>query len=347
MRFLLRKLGTTVVGCLWLLQLSAQELFLHHEPASNVPKGALGVRFFAKTYNEFGQQRNAGTFRLMYGLTPKLTLMASATTSNHHAPTLPFDLITHTHGATLPNGTTQTTFFTNNIRRGRPYSYRLNGFYFYGKYRFLTIDGQNKHFRMAIYGEYSLVTSAHDEAEPNLLDDTKGYGGGLLATYLNKRFAVSLTAGMIIPKKYTELQQDPDQILPAIFTELQYGRAVVYDLAFGYLLYPKKYESYNQNNVNIYLEFIGRHYQAAQITQNGENVAPSAFALRENNYVEIYPGIQRIIHSNLRLDFSVGLPLIRQSYNHFYPVFHFGVQQYFYFNKKKPADPKLISTTKK
>ena len=45
---------------------------------------------------------------------------------------------------------------------------------------------------MAAYAEWSNTNVTHDEAEPTLLGDTRGYGGGLITTYLKNHFAATL-----------------------------------------------------------------------------------------------------------------------------------------------------------
>lgn len=309
--------------------LSAQELFPLNEPASNVPKKAIGIRVFNHSYNEAGTVRGLNALRLMYGLLPRLTLMATGTMSNHHGKNFPTNLATHTHDVN------QTVYSTGSYVLGVYYPYRFNGISFYAKYRFISQDSQNKHFRMAAYGGYSFLNVSHDEAEPNLLDDTKGYGGGLITTYLKRRFALSLTSGFIIPQNRTGNIPDPYTNEP-ISTEVQYGKALEYNLSIGYLLLPKKYENYDQTNWNIYLEFMGKAYEQAKITQYGfKNVPITTPLLEKGNYIDVCPGIQAIIKSNLRIDLSVKFPFINKSYAHFYPVYTLGIQRYFYPRKKK------------
>lgn len=157
-----------------------QELFPHSEPASTIPKGVIGIRVFGESFKEINTQRNMGAVRIMYGLTPKLSIYISASASNHHGKNLPANLVTHTH---IGN---QHIYFAQNIQKGLAYPYLFNGFNFFAKYRFLSIDGEKKHFRMATYGEFSNVQQAHDEAEPDLLEDTKGYGAGLMNNLFKK-----------------------------------------------------------------------------------------------------------------------------------------------------------------
>jgi hypothetical protein len=259
----------------------------------------------------------------MYGATARLSLIASVSISNHHDHKLPKDLINHTH---LGN---QTIYYTQPIKRGVEYPFLYNGLHLFAKYRFLSNDEQNKHFRLAAYGEWSNVGVAHDEAEPNLLDDTGGYGFGLISTLLRNRFAVSLTSGFIVPDPYYETQPDVSGG-PDLPTKISYGNAIKYNLSFGYRLYPRKYEGYEQANWNLYIELIGKSYNAATVIQNGTTIKAKTAALQSGSYVEIYPGLQRIINSNTRIEFCYGFNLIGYSYVHFTPVWTFAIQRYFY-----------------
>ena len=306
----------------------SQELFPLAEPASTIPKGVLGARFFAEHFLEIKQPRNMGALRIMYGVTPHLTLMVTTNISNHHDHVLPRNLITHTHQGN------QTIFYTNPTVYGKKYDYIFGGFNFYAKYRFLSFDNEGKHFRMALYGEYSTIKIAHDEAEPDLMEDNGGYGSGLITTWLYNKLAVSLTTGFIIPQKYSE-DSYPTSYNPAVKTDLLYGRAFNYSLSMGYRLIPKEYSNYNETNYNIYIELMGKYYEGAKIFQNNERAKITNPALKENFYLEVHPGIQKIIRSNTRIEFSIGLPFINKSYVHFSPLYSIGIQRYFYPDKKR------------
>lgn len=60
---------------------------------------------------------------------------------------------------------------------------RWNGFHFMAKYRLLSFDQQNKHYRVAIISDLSNVRQAHDEAEPNLYHDNRGWGIGIINSF--------------------------------------------------------------------------------------------------------------------------------------------------------------------
>ena len=303
-----------------------QELFPLAEPASSIPRGVLGVRLMDESYNEVDRIRNLFGIRVMYGLTPRLSVYATPTMSNHHNTTLPPEFPDH-----------------NTPQIGVHHPYLFNGVDLYAKYRFLSLDAQNSHFRMAAYGEYSLLHVAHDEAEPTLLDDNSGVGGGLIATYLHHHFAVSATGGIIQPFKYHG--EVPDEIagLPGLPATITYGRGYNYSLSLGYLLFPRAYSSYGQTNWNVYLEFTGKQYAAMQmqvgnvfynLPQYTLNTSKNK-VLQAASYVEINPGVQCIIRSNVRADLAVGFPFFNRSYVHYYPVITAGVQRYFYPRKHK------------
>ncbi|MEO6883510.1 MAG: hypothetical protein ABI199_05755 [Bacteroidia bacterium] len=310
---------------LFSLGAEAQELFPINEPASTIPKGVFGIRAFGETYEELGIWKRMGALRLMYGLTSKLTIEATGVISNHHDSILPANLVTHTHYGT------QTTYFTGAIPRGIVYPYRFHDdINLYAKYRFLSLDGQNEHFRASAYGEYSFVNVAHDEAEPDLLDDTKGFGSGLILTYLKNRFAASITTGIILPGNYSENDYNSIYTVHWNTYEIVYGKAAVYNLSLGYLLYPKDYTDYSEANWNIYCEFLGTSYQGAKVIEDGTSIDVQTTALKAGNYINICPGVQKIFDSNLRIDFSVQWPMISKSYVYYYPVYMIGLQRYFY-----------------
>src|SRR5260221_1485643 len=150
-----------------------QELFPLNEPASSVPKNVIGVRFFTQNYKDLGANKSLDGIRIMYGLTSRLSLIMVNSISNHHRQTLPLDIIYH-------------------FNRGKTYPHLYSGTYFFAKYRFISLDRKNSHLRITAYSEWSNVNLSHEEAEPNLMDDTGGYGGGMITTWLKNRVAASL-----------------------------------------------------------------------------------------------------------------------------------------------------------
>lgn len=314
--------GVVVFTC---ITSPAQELYPNSEPASTMPRGVAGLRLFTDYYSELGTPKNMIGLRLMYGVSKKLSCYVTATASNHHGHNFPDNLITHEHTAT------KTIYGTGNFTRGLVYPLQLNGLHIYSKFRFFSSDKQNEHFRVAAYAEASKMQVAHDEAEPNLIDDNSGIGMGLISTYLYHKFALTLTGGAIKSGSHTGLSRDL-YTNEMISTTIYYGDALVYRLAMGYLVYPRQYKNYKQPNINLYLEINGKSYSAARVTQYGGvvEVPIQTALLKSGNYAEIHPALQVILRSNLRIDASVGFPLIGKSYVRYYPFYALGIQRYFY-----------------
>jgi hypothetical protein len=321
------------------LSLDAQELFPLNQPASVVPKNALGVRLSDIDYKEVDLHRNIVALKVMYGLTPKLTVALSTVVSNYHQKDLPFDFVTHCHTCTVPTGS------ETPVQKGIEYPYIFDGVDVYAQYRFFSSDGKNQHLRMAAYGEASYIDIQSHLAEPILEDHNTGIGAGIITTYLVKHFAASFTGGFIIPKAFKGNTYDQyGGVYPTI---LIYPDAVNYNLSFGYLLYPQHYSNYNETNWNIYMEFTGKTYGQAIVRQVESPFAPfnnyitfpdTNPALQRGSYIEADPGVQCILRSDIRIECSVSFPLVNQSYLHEYPLYIVGVQKYFFFNKKIDKD---------
>lgn len=299
----------------------AQELFPLSEPASAMPKHVLGIRAFSETYKEVNQWRNMSAIRAMYGLGPRLSLYATLIGSNHHGKKMPEEFPFH-----------------NTPERGAYYPYELNGAHVYAKYRFLSLDGPNRHFRMAGYAEAALVKTTHHETEPDLMmGDNSGWGLGTIATYLHRKWAVSVTLGGIWPAARSSVSPDPVATLPDVPVRTEYGRALLYSLSMGYLLLPRTYSGYEQTNVNLYLELKGKAFETARVTlfeglQNQYVLDAVQYppALQKGYFLDLSPGLQFIVRSNLRIDLSSTFPMLGKSYARLYPVFTIGAQYYLF-----------------
>jgi hypothetical protein len=301
----------------------SQELFPTMEPASTMPKKVIGFRQVNEVYRDINLRfKYYGGFRLMYGLTKKMTVMSMLGLSNHHFKRIPGGL-------------------NNYIRNHHSAGFRIppfliEGLHTYVKYRVWTQDGEQKHFRIAVYGEFNKSFVAHTEGEPNLMTDNSGYGGGLLITQLYKRFAVSFTPGFI--KSFAYLQEDPNMEI-----KFRSGDVLMYNLAFGYRLYPKVYNGYKDINVNLYAEFINRNYTAAEIYYNGDvydydflrtavgySYNYTYNSLKANKYSELRSTVQFIFNSNSRLDLGIALPVYSRSYLYDYPLVYLNIQKYLF-----------------
>lgn len=325
---------SSVITTFFSLSLEGQELFPIADNASSVPKGVCGIRMLDEGYPEKKLLRNVAGLKVLYGISPRLSANITGTISDYHQRTLPFDFISHNHSGG------QLVSETNTPEAGVAYPYVFNSIDIYARYRVVSIDGLNMHYRVAAYAEYSYVAVPSHEAEPDLVVHTSGYGAGVIQTFLFRHFAISSTAGFVIPKEYKGNTYDKyGGIYP---TTIEYGRAVNYSLSFGYLLLPRCYTSYAQTNWNIYCEFTGKAYGSAKITeQDGPfsgaivyNLPITTPILEGSNYVDINPGIQCILKSVYRIDVSAGFPLFNKSYNHLYPIYFIGMQRYFYLRHK-------------
>ena len=147
---------------------------------------------------------------------------------------------------------------------------------FYAKYRFFTTDDINSHFRLATFGRYSFNKADIHQEEIEIMGQNTGFETGLIATQLIKKVAIS--SSISFEKAF---DNKPDYQFPAN----QGNNATNYTLSIGKLMYPKKYTSFRQTNINLMLEFLGQ-----TINQNGKS------------YLDVVPSVQFIINSQARID---------------------------------------------
>ncbi len=289
----------------------AQELFPNSEPASIIPKNVFGIRLMNEGYASSGIFKSWHGAMLMYGLNPKLMFTGMITASNHHYKVLPGDYV--------QKDSNEQQFVSQRILEKNNYLFEAINLGF--RYRFLNLDGDHKHFRMAVYSNGVYALQPHDEAEISLVGDNKGVGGGLISTVLIKKLAISLTGGIIKPFSYKDRSSN---------ITLSYGNAYNYGLSFGYLIYPSKYKNFKQTNINLYAEFIGKTYNALGVQQNQTSILINDDAHKGGSYVEARPAIQFIVKSNLRIDCSTAFPIVSRSYIRKYPLFLLNIQYYFF-----------------
>jgi len=141
------------------LNISAQELFVVTEPASNMPTGAIGVRIAQSLMKEkFKSGYNYHLMpEIMWGANKNLMIHTSAFISNRNR-----DLVTE--GGSV-----------------------------YAKYRFFSVDDVQQHFRVAAFGRYSFNNSDIHQEEINTMGHNSGYEAGLVATQLIKKVAISVS----------------------------------------------------------------------------------------------------------------------------------------------------------
>jgi hypothetical protein len=158
-------------------------------------------------------------------------------------------------------------YFSNMHNR----NFVADGASLYAKYRFYSIDNMQSHFRLAAYTKAALVQKGYQYEEINLSGDNTGLAAGIVATQLLHKLAISANGG------YTKVFNTTAVFVP--------NYCFNYSLSFGYLLLPFKYKNYNQTNVNLYTEFLGK--------SNPQN---------KTQFIDALTAIQFIIKSKMRVD---------------------------------------------
>ena len=149
---------------------------------------------------------------------------------------------------------------------------------FYTKYRFFSSDDLNSHFRLAAFGRYSFNNADIHQEQIEIMGHNSGFETGLIATKLIKKLAISSTISF-----EKALDNKPNYSFPDNLGD----NATNYTLSFGKLMYPKKYTSFKQTNINLMLEFVGQ-----TINENGKS------------YLDVVPVVQFIFNSQARLDLA-------------------------------------------
>jgi hypothetical protein len=144
------------------------------------------------------------------------------------------------------------------------------------KYRFYSSDDLNSHFRMAAFGRYSFNNADIHQEQIEIMGHNTGFETGIVATTLIKKLAISSSVSF-----EKALDNKPSYPFPAN----QGDNATNYTLSFGKLMYPKKYTSFKQTNINLMLEFVGQ-----TINENGKS------------YLDAVPVVQFIFNSQARVD---------------------------------------------
>lgn len=148
----------------------------------------------------------------------------------------------------------------------------------YSKYRFYSEDDLNSHFRMAAFGRYSFNNSDIHQEQIETMGHNSGYEMGLVATKLIHKVAIS--SSLSFEKALENTSKNP---FPYEFG----STATNYTLSIGKLMYPKKYTSFKQTNINLMLELVGQ-----TINENG------------HSSIDVVPAVQFIINSQARIDLA-------------------------------------------
>lgn len=179
---------------------------------------------------------------------------------------------------------------------------------FMTKYRFFSSDDLNSHFRLAAYARYSVNNSDIHQDQIEILGHNSGFEMGLIATKLVKKIAISTTVSF-----EKALDNKPNYTFP----EDRGDNATNYTLSFGKLMYPKKYTSFKQTNINLMVEFVGQ-----TINKNGKS------------FLDIVPAVQFIFNSQARIDLAYRHQLLNSMFRTAPNGFYFNLY-YTFFNLKK------------
>lgn len=225
------------------LSASAQELFSQTEPASNRAVGSIGFRVDNSIMDE------TYTSKTNYHLIPEIML-----------------------GISKKLMVSGDVFFSN-----RSDVLQYEGGSVYAKYRFLSNDAVQKHFRMAGFGRVSYNNSDIHQEEINMYGHNTGVEFGIVATQLLRKVALSSSISYL---KATDNGNG---------NKFLYGqdksKAVNYTLSVGKLILPKEYKGYRQTNLNLMMEFLSQVN-----TESGKYFA------------DVAPSVQFIFNSQGRLD---------------------------------------------
>src|SRR6195952_4154752 len=153
----------------------------------------------------------------------------------------------------------------------------------YAKYRFLSIDSVQRHSRAAVFAKLASINNPLVNQEISLEGDNSGFQTGVVFTQLLHKLSLSGSASYL-----RAFDNNHGYNLPLGNAH----DAVGYTLSAGYLLLPKSYENYNQVNVNIYAELLGK-----------DNPGYG------QSYLDFAPAVQLIFNSVFRVDFSYHTPL--------------------------------------
>jgi len=226
----------------------AQELFVFTEPASNMPAKSFGLRLNTEAMPKSSANQGLENNRAMYRLNPELMW------------------------GIHKNWMVHLNAYASNMHQTR---FQPEAASVYTKYRFLSHDEVHAHFRLAAYAKAAISNNTIQYNDVNLSGDNSGWSTGLVATQLLHKLAISFTGGYV---------RNLDNMNHALVSgQPNYGLA--YNLSFGYLTLPITYTSYNQPNVNVYVEWLGKANPATH-----------------ESYLDIAPSAQVILKSRMRID---------------------------------------------
>lgn len=227
------------------IRVVAQELYIYTEPASNIPAKSISAKLSAN----YAEGMSQGSKGVVQRYRPEMYMGLSK------------NFMLRASG-TFANMHTD--------------AFKFESASLYGKYRFLSKDEAHRHFRMAAFADASISKAPFRYDEIALLGDKTGAEAGLIATQLIHKLAISGTVSHVQVLDQSRFDEVP--------LKLPY-QAMNYSLSAGYLLFPRKYEDYQQTNFNIYTEIL------AQQTLDTKRY-----------YIDMAPGVQFIFNSNSKLN---------------------------------------------
>lgn len=228
----------------------SQELYVNTEPASNMATNSIGIRLENQGYFK-PEYKNRTSLEVMVGATRKLMVHGTLYASDY------YHLDQHFEGGSV-----------------------------YAKYRFLSVDSVQSHFRGAVFVKAAAINNPLPNQEIGLEGDNSGFQTGVVFTRLIHKLALSASGSYL---------HGFDNLGGYQIPATNARDAIGYTLSAGYLLFPRKYENYNQVNMNIYAELLGK--------------ANPGYG---QSYLDVAPAVQLIFNSFLRVDFSYRTPLYNQ-----------------------------------
>lgn len=233
------------------IPVSGQELYVNTEPASNMAARSLGIRLENQGFSQNNSFKNRTSLELMYGASKNLMLHTTFYASDYYQP-----------------------------------GQRFEGYSVYAKYRFLSVDSVQRHFRAAVFAKAAGINNPLNNQEIALEGDNSGIQGGVVFTQLLHKLALSASGSYL-----RAFNNRAGYSLPVNNSR----DALAYTLSAGYLLFPKTYRDYDQVNVNLYAELLGK-------TNPGYG----------QSYLDVAPAVQFIFNSVFRVDVSYRAPLYNQ-----------------------------------
>jgi hypothetical protein len=242
---------------------TAQELFSMTEPASNIAARSISIRVDNSIMDEINSSK------INYHLIPEIAVGISK--------------------KLMLRGS---TFFSNRTQK-----FKNEGGSIYAKYRFLSNDAMQRHFRMAAFGTLSFNNSDIHQEEISMYGHNTGFEAGLVATQLIRKVALSSSVS------YTKAWDNGNN--NKFIYGLKNSKAVNYSFSFGKLMLPNHYRDYRQTNLNLMIEMLSQ-----------VNTGSGKY------YIDIAPMAQLIFNSESRIDVGyrkqVSSDLVRTAPNGFF-----------------------------